>query len=125
MSFGQLTWSTSLSLIPAEGCLRASCPAWPTGIPPSRCCKCFTQAQLFLLWYALLQAEVSQTLCCLAIPADMSVANFCTFIGAYLGEVRSMQVRQAQPAAQQLLTAISAAPASRSGLWALCINLQR
>lgn len=43
---------------------------------------------------ALLQAEVSQTLCCLAIPADMSVANFCTFIGAYLGEVRSMQVRR-------------------------------
>lgn len=44
--------------------------------------------------HALLQAEVSQTLCCLAIPADMSVANFCTFIGAYLGEVRSMQVRR-------------------------------
>lgn len=36
--------------------------------------------------------DVSQTLCCLAIPADMSVAHFCTFIGAYLGEVRSMQV---------------------------------
>lgn len=39
-----------------------------------------------------LQVEVSQTLCCLAIPADMSVAHFCTFIGAYLGEVRSIQV---------------------------------
>lgn len=39
-----------------------------------------------------LQADVSQTLCCLAIPADMSVAHFCTFIGAYLGEVRSIQV---------------------------------
>lgn len=38
------------------------------------------------------QADASQTLCCLAIPADMSVANFCSFIGAYLGEVQSIQV---------------------------------
>jgi hypothetical protein len=36
----------------------------------------------------------SATLCCLALPADMSVAQFCTFIGAYLAEVSSLQVRQ-------------------------------
>eukprot|EP00775_Hariotina_reticulata_P010878 gene10878-11032_t len=36
--------------------------------------------------------DTTLTVCCLAIPADMSVAQFCTFIGAYLGEVRSIQV---------------------------------
>ncbi|KAF8069519.1 BRIZ2 [Scenedesmus sp. PABB004] len=34
----------------------------------------------------------SSTVCCLAIPADMSVAHFCTFIGAYLSEVAAIQV---------------------------------
>uniref|UniRef100_A0A383VK63 BRCA1-associated protein n=1 Tax=Tetradesmus obliquus TaxID=3088 RepID=A0A383VK63_TETOB len=34
----------------------------------------------------------STTVCCLAIPADMSVAHFCSFIGAYLSEVRAIQV---------------------------------
>ncbi|GAX80832.1 hypothetical protein CEUSTIGMA_g8267.t1 [Chlamydomonas eustigma] len=32
------------------------------------------------------------TLCCLAIPADMSVAEFCTFCGAYLTHMREMRV---------------------------------
>jgi hypothetical protein len=36
----------------------------------------------------------STTVCCLAIPADMSVAHFCSFIGAYLSEVRAIQVRR-------------------------------
>lgn len=31
-------------------------------------------------------------LCCLAIPADMSVAEFCTFCGAYLPTIRSLRV---------------------------------
>ena len=30
--------------------------------------------------------------CCLAIPADMSVADFCNFCGAYLDSIRSMRV---------------------------------
>lgn len=34
----------------------------------------------------------SPTLCCLAIPADMSMADFCNFCGAYLGAIRSMRV---------------------------------
>lgn len=31
-------------------------------------------------------------LCCLAIPGDMSVAEFCTFCGAYLVHIREMRV---------------------------------
>lgn len=38
------------------------------------------------------EIDVSNTVCCLAIPADMSVAHFCSFIGAYLSEVRAIQV---------------------------------
>jgi BRCA1-associated protein len=57
-------------------------------------------ALLLLLLYTHLQAAAaaadssdgSTTVCCLAIPADMSVAHFCTFIGAYLSEVRAIQV---------------------------------
>eukprot|EP00879_Flechtneria_rotunda_P014888 GHRR01015555.1.p1 GENE.GHRR01015555.1~~GHRR01015555.1.p1 ORF type:complete len:723 (+),score=280.06 GHRR01015555.1:163-2331(+) len=37
--------------------------------------------------------DVSKTVCCLAIPADMSVAQFCSFIGDYLKKkVRYIQV---------------------------------
>jgi BRCA1-associated protein len=39
-----------------------------------------------------LQAERSTTLCCLSLPGDMSVANFCTFCGAYLAEMAEMRV---------------------------------
>lgn len=31
--------------------------------------------------------ELSDTLCCLALPADLSVAQFCGFCGAYLAQV--------------------------------------
>ncbi len=31
-------------------------------------------------------------LCCLAIPADMSLADFCVWCGAYLDSIRSMRV---------------------------------
>lgn len=37
-------------------------------------------------------ALTGDTLCCLAIPADMSVAEFCTFCGAYLATIREMRV---------------------------------
>lgn len=31
-------------------------------------------------------------LCCLALPGDMSVAEYCTFCGAYLEHIREMRV---------------------------------
>lgn len=31
-------------------------------------------------------------LCCLAIPADMSLADFCLWCGAYLDTIKSMRV---------------------------------
>ena len=34
-----------------------------------------------------LPQDLGDQLCCLAIPADMSVADFCTFCGAYLEQV--------------------------------------
>lgn len=36
--------------------------------------------------------ERQPLLCCLAIPADMSLADFCRWCGAYLPAVRSMRV---------------------------------
>lgn len=39
-----------------------------------------------------LQAARTPNLCCLAIPADMSVAEFCTFCGAFLPIMRSLRV---------------------------------
>lgn len=48
-------------------------------------------------------------LCCLAIPADMSVAEFCTFCGAYLSAIRSMRVLRRE-ARQRIVSAFSHAP---------------
>lgn len=112
MSFARLMRDFTIPAYLPLGFLNAYCAAGPTESPHHRWYECVTQAlTLLLLLYVLMQAEVSQTLCCLAIPADMSVANFCTFIGAYLGEVRSMQVGQLQAAPQQLHTAYSTAVA--------------
>lgn len=35
--------------------------------------------------------DMGDTLCCLAIPSDMSVASFCSFMGAYLEHVVEMK----------------------------------
>lgn len=40
------------------------------------------------------------TLCCLAIPGDMSVAEFCTFCGAYLTHIREMRVLRREAVAR-------------------------
>jgi BRCA1-associated protein len=37
-------------------------------------------------------AATSKTVCCLAIPSDMAVASFCSFIGAYLEHARELRV---------------------------------
>lgn len=66
-------------------------------------CDCLSLASLCLAHAAADAAHMqaaaaadsfdgSTTVCCLAIPADMSVAHFCSFIGAYLSEVRAIQV---------------------------------
>jgi BRCA1-associated protein len=34
----------------------------------------------------------SRTVCCLAIPSDMAVASFCSFIGAYLEHAKELRV---------------------------------
>lgn len=56
-------------------------------------CKSWLYRVVTALQAAADGPDVSCTVCCLAIPADMSVAHFCTFIGAYLNEVRAIQVR--------------------------------
>eukprot|EP00983_Pelagomonas_calceolata_P100335 1158555-Pelagomonas_calceolata.AAC.6 len=40
------------------------------------------------------------TICCLAIPADMSMADFCNFCGAYLEAIRSMRVLRREARSQ-------------------------
>jgi len=42
----------------------------------------------------------SPTICCLAIPADMSMADFCNFCGAYLEAIRSMRVLRREARSQ-------------------------
>lgn len=46
------------------------------------------------------QDECSNTLCCLAMPADMSVSQFCAFCGAYLEVVREMRVLRREAASK-------------------------
>lgn len=47
------------------------------------------------------EVDFSRTVCCLAIPADMSVAHFCSFIGAYLREVSAIQASASSAVCQQ------------------------
>jgi hypothetical protein len=49
------------------------------------------------------QADRSATLCCLSLPGDMSVANFCTFCGAYLAEMSEMRVLRREGGGQRTL----------------------
>ncbi|GBF98211.1 hypothetical protein Rsub_10711 [Raphidocelis subcapitata] len=44
----------------------------------------------------------STTLCCLAIPADMPVAGFCSFVGAYMRHVKRMRVLRREGAGQSV-----------------------
>jgi hypothetical protein len=44
----------------------------------------------------------SATLCCLAIPADMPVAGFCSFVGAYMRHVKRMRVLRREGAGQSV-----------------------
>ena len=39
-----------------------------------------------------LQTDRSERLCVLAMPLDMGVAEFCSFVGAYLPKLREMRV---------------------------------
>lgn len=39
-----------------------------------------------------LQDDRQPVLCCLAIPADMSLADFCSWVEAFLPTIRSMRV---------------------------------
>lgn len=41
-------------------------------------------------------------LCCLAIPADMSVASFCEFTGAYLAHIRNVRVLRREAVSQSV-----------------------
>lgn len=38
------------------------------------------------------QADRSERLCVLAMPLDMGVAEFCSFVGGYLPKLREMRV---------------------------------
>lgn len=38
------------------------------------------------------QADRSERLCVLAMPLDMGVAEFCSFVGGYLPKLRKMRV---------------------------------
>jgi BRCA1-associated protein len=73
--------------------------ALPVGTPALRthgdmshpcCVLCVLKSLLLSLWW--LQSGRTPLLCCLAIPGDMSVADFCVFCGAYLPAIRSMRV---------------------------------
>ena len=48
-------------------------------------------------------ALLGDTLCCLAIPADMSVAEFCTFCGAYLSCIREMRVLRREAVSRRVV----------------------
>ena len=39
----------------------------------------------------MLQADRSERLCVLAMPLDMGVADFCSFVGGYLPKLREMR----------------------------------
>ncbi|GLC33564.1 hypothetical protein PLESTM_000085000 [Pleodorina starrii] len=54
-------------------------------------------------------------LCCLALPSDMTIADFCTFLGAHLVRLRRMRVLRRQVGPTTHAVAAAAAAAGSSG----------
>ncbi|KXZ54622.1 hypothetical protein GPECTOR_4g687 [Gonium pectorale] len=59
--------------------------------------------------------ERCEELCCLALPSDMTIAEFCTFLGAHLARLRQMRVLRREVAPQGSVQEMPAAGSSSSG----------
>ena len=55
----------------------------------------------------LLQRDRGPTLCVLSLPLDLSVSDFCEFLGAYLEQVQQMRFLQREGARAPSLVVIS------------------
>ncbi|EFJ47432.1 hypothetical protein VOLCADRAFT_92137 [Volvox carteri f. nagariensis] len=96
---GHASWASLLGA-PAPPAKQTAVPAAPAG--PAAAAALLPQT-----------ASVSigcDELCCLALPSDMTIADFCTFLGAHLLRLRRMRVLRRQVG--QVATALASASAS-------------
>lgn len=54
-----------------------------------------------------LQAQRGPTVCVLSLPLDLTVSDFCAFLGAYLEQVRQMRFMQREGARAPCLVVLT------------------